>query len=49
MSERRLPRKTHATLGNVRGGTVNVVNGGVERSETVDEAVVSDLSVDWKK
>ena len=27
--------ETHATLGTVRGGTVNEVNGGVERSETV--------------
>ncbi|MBR5702874.1 MAG: thioredoxin family protein [Bacteroidales bacterium] len=27
--------ETHATLGTVRGGTMNEVNGGVERSETV--------------
>ena len=32
-----LPPQTHATLGNVRGGTVNEVNGGAERSEAVPE------------
>lgn len=31
--------ETHATLGNVRGGTVNEVNGGVERSDTVSGVV----------
>ena len=31
------PSETHATLGSVRGGTVNGVNGRVERSETVSE------------
>ena len=30
-----VPPGTRATLGGVRGGTVNEVNGGVERSETV--------------
>ena len=34
-----LPSETHATLGSVRGGTVNAVNGGVERSETVYEGI----------
>ena len=29
--------ETAATLGTLRGGTVNEVNGGVERSETVEE------------
>ena len=33
--------ETHATLGTVRGGTVSEANGGVERSETVSEAVPS--------
>ena len=33
------PSETHATLGTVRGGTVNEVNGGVERSETVSEGL----------
>ncbi len=33
--------ETHATLGTVRGGTVSEANGGVERSETVSEAVSS--------
>ena len=33
------PSETHATLGIVRGGTVNEVNGGVERSETVSEGL----------
>ena len=31
--------ETHATLGTVRGGTVNKVNGGVERSETVSGGI----------
>ena len=30
--------ETRATLGTVRGGTVSEANGGVERSETVEEA-----------
>ena len=30
-------KETAATLGTLRGGTVNKVNGGVERSETVEE------------
>ena len=33
--------ETHATLGTVRGGTLSEANGGVERSETVSEAVSS--------
>ena len=37
--------ETHATLGTVRGGTVNEVNGGVERSETVSGAIPS-ISID---
>ena len=36
-----VPPETHATLGTVRGGTVSEANGGVERSETVSEAVSS--------
>lgn len=33
------PSETAATLGTLRGGTVSEANGGVERSETVEEAV----------
>ena len=33
--------ETHATLGNVRGGTMSAANGGVERSETVSGAAAS--------
>ena len=35
-----IPSETHATLGNVRGGTVSEANGGVERSETVSEGIL---------
>ena len=36
--------ETHATLGNVRGGTVSEANGGVERSETVSGTTPSTVA-----
>ncbi len=44
-----LPPETHATLGNVRGGTVSEANGGVERSETVEGGSFGQSAVDPEK
>ena len=43
---REIPPETHATLGNVRGGTVSEANGGVERSETVEGGILPSVQLE---
>lgn len=44
-----IPSEDHATLGNVRGGTVSEANGGVERSETVEGGSPGQSAMDPEK